>query len=83
MCSEQEIVTLVKLAQKQEDVNPKEAAHYYLQAAEVLLQQSSTHPEKEDEYIAVANKLYLKAKKSVPCGRVSPFGLITNCIPLT
>ena len=63
MCSEQEIVTLVKLAQKQEDVNPKEAAHYYLQAAEVLLQQSSTHPEKEDEYIAVANKLYLKAKK--------------------
>ncbi len=35
MCSEQEIVTLVKLAQKQEEMNPKEAAKYYLQAAEV------------------------------------------------
>lgn len=63
MCSEQEIVTLVKLAQKQEEINPKEAAQYYLQAAEVLLQQSGAHPEKEDEYITVANRLYLKAKK--------------------
>src|SRR3989338_11431735 len=63
MCSEQEIVTLVKLAQKQEVVNPQEAAASYLQAAKLLLEQSEAHPQKEEEYISIANKLYVKAKK--------------------
>lgn len=63
MCSEEEILTLVKLAQKQEEVNPQEAATSYLEAAKLLLEQSEAHPQKEEEYIAIANKLYVKAKK--------------------
>ncbi len=62
MCSEEEILTLVKLAQKQEEVNSQEAAACYLQAAKLLLEQSGSHPQKEDEYITIANKLYLKGK---------------------
>ncbi len=63
MCSQEEIVTLVKLAQKQEEHDSSAAAASYLQAAQLLLRQSETSPHKEEEYIAVANKLYLKAKK--------------------
>lgn len=63
MCSQEEIVTLVKLAQKQEEHDSSAAATSYLQAAQLLLRQSETSPHKEEEYIAVANKLYLKAKK--------------------
>ncbi len=63
MCGQQQILTLVQLAQKQEAGNPEEAAKAYLQAADLLLEQSQDHPAKEDEYITIANKLYLKAKK--------------------
>ncbi len=63
MCGEEQILTLVELGQRQETANPEEAAKSYLQAADLLLEQSQARPERENEYVAVANKLYLKAKK--------------------
>ncbi|MEE9525025.1 MAG: ATP-binding protein [Candidatus Woesearchaeota archaeon] len=63
MCDEKSVETMVKLGKKLEKSNPKKAADEYLKAAEDLLNQSEHHPEKEDEYINLANKLYLKAKE--------------------
>ena len=63
MCSEQRVITLVKEAKLQEDRDPAEAAKKYLQAAQELLELSSTHPVRQQEYIDVANRMYLQAKK--------------------
>ena len=72
MCGEEKVMTLVQLAKKQENVRPEEAAKNYLEAAEIILQQSYNHPNKEKEYIEVANKMFLKAKKlkSLPPGKL-------------
>ncbi|MBI2666052.1 ATP-binding protein [Candidatus Woesearchaeota archaeon] len=63
MCSEQQVMTLVKEAKIHEKNNTQEAAKKYLEAAKALLELSSHHPEKENEYIDVANRMYTKAKK--------------------
>jgi len=64
MCNNQKrILELVQLAKKQEPKNTAEAAKYYLQAAKLVLDESSNEPGLEDEYIKTANDLYLKAKE--------------------
>ena len=63
MCSEQRVMTLVKEAKLQEESNAQEAAKKYFEAAKALLELSSHHPEKENEYMDVANRMYNKAKK--------------------
>jgi transitional endoplasmic reticulum ATPase len=63
MCNQERVMSLVELAKKQETEKPKESAKNYLQAANILLEESKKHPKKEEDYIAVANKLYKKAKK--------------------
>ena len=63
MCNENEIFTLVQLAQKEEKVNPKDSAKNYLLAAQSLVEASTHHPEKESQYLELAQKSYLKAKQ--------------------
>lgn len=62
MCKEESVMTLVKLGKELETRKPEEAARNYLKAAEKLLEQSKDEPAREDEYIALANKMYIKAK---------------------
>ncbi|MBW3015811.1 AAA family ATPase [Candidatus Woesearchaeota archaeon] len=57
------IKALAELGKKLEDSDPQKAATHYLRAAELMLHESEHHPEKEDEFIEVANKMYLKAKQ--------------------
>ncbi len=63
MCNDERITTLVKLARKEETSSPQKAAKNYLLAADMLLKHSYEHPERESEYIDLANKLYFRAKK--------------------
>ncbi|MBT5022346.1 ATP-binding protein [Candidatus Woesearchaeota archaeon] len=63
MCGEKSIKTLIEIGKKIEKSDPQEAAKNYLEAADLLLKESYDDPSREDEYIAVANKIYLKAKE--------------------
>ena len=63
MCGMNSIKTLVKIGKKLEKTEPKRAADNYLKAADQLLHQSEHELTREDEYIALANKMYLKAKE--------------------
>ncbi len=63
MCEEKSIMTLVKLGKELEKKAPKKAADNYLKAAEMLLEQSEENSAKEDECIALANRIYVKAKE--------------------
>lgn len=60
MCSEQSVMSLVKLAKKQEKDNPEAAAQSFLEAAKILVKLS--RKEREKEFMEMANKMYLKAK---------------------
>lgn len=62
MCSENQILSNVKLAKELEKTNPSESARNYLLAAKGLLQESKGS-ERENEYIELANKMYLRAKE--------------------
>lgn len=63
MCGMDRVKTLVKIGKKVEKSDPKKAAENYLQAANLLLKESEKDMKKEDEYIALANKMYIKAKE--------------------
>lgn len=63
MCTEHTIKTLIEIAKKQEDKDPQKSADNYLEAADMLIKESYEHPSKEEEFVALANKIYLKAKK--------------------
>lgn len=62
MCGENSIKTLVEIGKKLEKTEPADAAQKYLEAADLLLQESAKYPHREDEFVALANKMYLKAK---------------------
>jgi len=63
MCDEKSVMQRVKLANGFELENPQEAAKYYLEAAQMLVELSEKTPEKDGEFMDMANKLYLKGKK--------------------
>jgi len=63
MCEEKSVTTLVKFGKDLEKKDPQKAANNYLKAAEMLLEQSENNPAREEECIALANKLYVKAKE--------------------
>lgn len=62
MCGENTIKTLVEIGKKLEKTEPADAAKNYLEAADLLLKESVKYPHREDEFVALANKMYLKAK---------------------
>lgn len=80
MCGKETIISTMELAEKQEKTNPEEAARNYLEAADKLLEESIKDPAKEEEYIQMANRIYLKAKelKKIKTAELSPANLVTN-----
>jgi len=73
MCGMNSIKTLLKLGKTQEKTDPKKAAKSYLKAAELLLHESEHDAKREDEYIAMANKVYVRAKQLKKTGKDSQF----------
>ena len=58
MCGEEKVLALVQLAKSKEETMPFEAATHYFEAASELLRCCEERPERAEEFIGVAQKLY-------------------------